>query len=309
MAHYVLLYRIYRKSGNLDIEKQILLKTENFNTKNIEGDSILSLICQINWKKYQDILLNCNQTLDIYTKNNKNKAPIDFISKKDIKDFINIIAKNYKVKDKSDKYILKLIKDKSKTETDDKIKLMNDYKYATHNLFRSSLQEVIVYMIYILEKYNNLVALPFKAPLNNNIINLDLKLSSDILTQKNFYYYPEFFYFIIFWENKDKYFISDKLMNNLKCLVKNKKYILIYLSLDISESLHANIILIDTHQKTIERFDPYGNINANDEIDIVLKDYFSYLTYFKYLKPSDYMKTSSFQTLSNEGIKRKQGDI
>ena len=98
-------------------------------------------------------------------------------------------------------------------------------------------------------------------------------------------------------------------MNNLKCLVKNKKYILIYLSLDISESLHANIILIDTHQKTIERFDPYGNINANDEIDIVLKDYFSYLTYFKYLKPSDYMKTSSFQTLSNEGIKRKQGDI
>ena len=82
-------------------------------------------------------------------------------------------------------------------------------------------------------------------------------------------------------------------------MVKN---IFLYLSLSSDRMLHANIIYIDLKNKTIERFDPYGNItlgNSDENLDKFLKTKFELIKDFEYIG-TKYMGISSFQTISRE---------
>lgn len=317
LGHYVLLHRKFRKLGDIDIEKKILEKTKNFNIKNIDGNTILHLICYLGWKDYKELLVNHSNILDIYSKNKDGETPLDFINKKDKDKFFKIIAKNFK-NNKKDKRetteIVNLIKKRkinfNELERDiEKINLMNNYKFAIYSKFSASLLDVIIYSIFLLEKYNNILTAPIELKKFEQL--LDLQISSEIHIQSNPFYSSDIFHFIIFWENKNKYFISKKLMLILKKLIKNNKYrfIFLYLSIGSQNTLHANVILIDIKSKTIERFDPYGDIET--DIDIVLKDYFKVIPKFVYLSAGNYMGTSSFQTLSNETDvrKKKVGDL
>ncbi|VVU94680.1 Ankyrin repeats (3 copies) [seawater metagenome] len=318
LGHYLLLFRSFLNKGDIDLEKKILQKMENFNHQNIDGNSILHLICSLNWKEYKDILLKHENILNIYNRNYIGQKPLDYINKKEHDQFLKIIAQNYKnnTNEKRDiEEIIKLIKQKKlpldKLSDDlNKLNLMNDNKFITFSKFSASMLDVIIYSIYLLEKYKKILTAPIE--LNNFEKMVDLQLSSEINVQSDPYYSSSIFHFIIFWENKNKYYISNKLIYLIKGIIKRKKYkfIFMYLSLGFEESLHANVILMDLNRKTIERFDPYGG-KLNVNVDVFLKDYFKSIKGFTYLGTSDYMQNSAYQTLSNEhDIHRKKiGDI
>ena len=86
-----------------------------------------------------------------------------------------------------------------------------------------------------------------------------------------------------------------------------------YLSLRSDDGgLHANIIIYDFNNLTIERFDPYGDtVSFYKNLDDILEEELTWNTGFKYLKPSDYMPVTGFQTISDElnPYKQKPGDF
>jgi len=126
-------------------------------------------------------------------------------------------------------------------------------------------------------------------------------------------YQPEIIDYLIFWEDIDNNYFSDNLISLINKKLNGKKNIFLYLSLSSDRMLHANIIYIDLRNKTIERFDPYGNItmgNSAENVDLFLKKKFAPIDNFEYIG-AKYMGISSFQTLSREDDihKKKYGDI
>ena len=76
--------------------------------------------------------------------------------------------------------------------------------------------------------------------------------------------------------------------------------------------LHANILVYDFKNMTIERFEPYGNSELIDsELDNVLEEELTWNTGLKYIRPKDYLPYTSFQLISNElsPTNQKPGDF
>jgi hypothetical protein len=89
------------------------------------------------------------------------------------------------------------------------------------------------------------------------------------LLKTYFYYFNAWLPHIIIWKNLNNYFIHPTLIVWLQKFIANtnnkKRFIYIKLSIMESNKLmgnfrHANIILIDTYKKVIERFEPYGEV-------------------------------------------------
>ena len=122
------------------------------------------------------------------------------------------------------------------------------------------------------------------------------------------------FAWIICYQNSDEYWIHSELNNliNAQRLFKNYDFAFCYLSLKINDGLHANIIIYDFNNLTIERFDPYGDtVNFDRELDDILEEELTWNTGFKYLKPSHFLPISGFQVISDElnPYKQKSGDF
>jgi hypothetical protein len=84
-------------------------------------------------------------------------------------------------------------------------------------------------------------------------------------------------------------FPYEKQLND--CLKSGKRYIIFFLRLAFEESAHANMIVIDTKDKTMERYEPNGldvGFYDNKVVDKILQDYFG--DKFNYLGPDDFCK-------------------
>jgi len=81
------------------------------------------------------------------------------------------------------------------------------------------------------------------------------------------------------WHDDETKFISLEKEITFNSWCKNKqRFKFIYLVLTSESTAHANIIIIDSVKKTIERFEPHGQespYNCNNKIDSVLKKEFS----------------------------------
>jgi len=92
---------------------------------------------------------------------------------------------------------------------------------------------------------------------------------------------------------------KDKFISEIdKCM----KHRLIPINLEITgldEGTHANIIIIDTHRKTVELFEPHGNRSSKSELESISKAYYKvsknvqrffsvYLPDYTYIPPSKY---------------------
>lgn len=95
---------------------------------------------------------------------------------------------------------------------------------------------------------------------------------------------------------KEKYiFIPTKIKEEIqKCENYNKTrfiyFTFILLQKSLEEFSHANIVIIDIHNKTIERFEPHGYIPISNKIDKLFeKDMLTKLglTNYKYIPPTD----------------------
>jgi len=120
----------------------------------------------------------------------------------------------------------------------------------------------------------------------------------------------DFLNFEIFWIFQ-KIIMPNNLDNTIQIFIKSNKQILgIPIGIDLENGAHANIIIIDKHFKTIERFEPNGsnepiNFNYNKNLlDFILKSYFSKLFIdYKYIDPSLFLPVIGFQSL--EAIENK----
>jgi hypothetical protein len=76
-----------------------------------------------------------------------------------------------------------------------------------------------------------------------------------------------------------------------KCIQGKNRYIVFFLRLKTSDGYHANMILVDKKDKTVERFEPQGSEHGfydNQVVDDQLKSYFQKMGY-TYIDPTSMM--------------------
>jgi len=298
--------------------------------------------------KYRNTYLHyIADKLSIYAENNKKDQ------ENRLKKYIKIFIKNSDIDIKNNdgitprqiiKYYIKL-KSKSKNK-DSEIKNINSTIDSIDNnniisdvdiiktktkynsgLFNSDIIHNMLYCMYLLNKYDNL-AIPYQEynkdeytktmqdlVMQNLNYNKYYSIIINILTNGMLYLYtlmPS----IIIWKDKDLNFIHKDLFNIIDKIYKNKtkRFILIKVTFVVSESFtHANVILIDTYDKSVRRFEPYGVSNVDNEKDLdeyiedKMKKIFDNVTYYK---PGDYLDIAKFQAVSNDAQPafKKTGD-
>ena len=84
----------YFNKNNLSILISFLIEKSNLNIQNFNGESILFIIVKNNyWKQIKNILIY--KKLNIFIINNESKSFFDYIDKKDLDEFINMVTQSY----------------------------------------------------------------------------------------------------------------------------------------------------------------------------------------------------------------------
>lgn len=125
----------------------------------------------------------------------------------------------------------------------------------------------------------------------------------------------EFLNFEIVWVQYKLHIIDNFSKKILNCL-KNKRYIIFPVGIELHEGSHANYLLYDKQSNEIERFEPHGGhmpsgLNYNDSLlDSLLETKFkSIIPGIIYVRPKDYLQKIGFQILDmSEGNKKYIGD-
>jgi len=293
-------------------------KTYDFNSANKELDNIAHFLLSNNAidKTSIEILSSCPSS--VWHQLNKNKiSPLELLTKYDFNKYkmliinkevdlkINNIIEKIKNKD-----WLKLFLSLKKYKIENNI-IFENYKYAHGNLFQAKFKDLAMIVIYLKDKYKNI----FIPNLDDYALkNLNYSDGLGIDWPDGLFERMPIFPWIICYDNESNYWIH----NNLNNVINSKKkdidcdFSFCYLSLTVPDiGLHANILIYDFKNMTIERFDPYGDTVVFDKyLDDILEEELTWNTGFKYLKPSDYLPVASFQTVSDElnPLNLKAGD-
>lgn len=290
LAYFVLNFRLLTEKGNYKLEKEILSKNDQWNLPNIDKNTSLHLIVQLNFNKYKYLLKD--KKLDINYKNKNNQTPIDLASSRWTK-YITKLSKSYTNKEKKN----------------DKLKLINS-KYTHSNLFQALFSDIAIFAVYLDKKYNQL----YLPKYNKNEIK-NIVWDEGIILPDNFLSGNLRFPWVIIWNDEDNYWIHSYLNQLINSVRINNKYDLSFVFLSIklpSGGLHANIIIYDFKKNTVERFDPYGNtIYIDNNLDDILEEELTWNTGLSYLGPAQYMPVAGLQTLSDEtnSLNQKNGDF
>lgn len=317
-----------------------LLYHGDLNIKTINGQTPLHLLCRYhNWKNYNNIIKK--KKLNIFILDKDNKRPIDYLSSKHLYDFIDTAVDSYvkivkhdgqfdienckNIKSEACKNEIKkhmfttqrsIPKHKDMRILNQKIKLISGSKRAIHGLFNSDVLHNMIYTLVMMKKYKN-IGMPFQYYNHDKFINDKLLQFNNNLYKTNIEYiisdlvqiYTNFFYelspYLIVWRSSTQNHINKDLGFFLKkCLKSPKiKYIILKLTLVVGDSnTHANLIIYDKKNNTIERFEPYGTIPylENDKLNDFIKELgVKYLSReVKYLSPQDLFGSLGFQTIS-----------
>ena len=320
--------------NNKNILDKLILETD-LNIQNNSGITCLKYIVDLNiFDDHKDILKN--KELNFFIKDNNNKDLYDNLSYDNIlstaiDSYYNIIKKkkdsllidweiwcsndiidklkslNTKhsepikiCKEKIKEIILKEKRTLPKISTND---LILDNGIFVNMCYYTGIPLDILFGIVYLKKHfasNGLdLILDYPLTVNKSLENYYQKLGID---------YPfklEFSNCEILWSFQKIFFPSyfdDELEKKIKDV--NVKFITIPLGIEITNFSHANILLIDKINNTVERFEPNGSnqpigLNYNqDLLDDILKNKFS-LYDLKYLKPKDFLPAIGFQVLEN----------
>jgi hypothetical protein len=159
------------------------------------------------------------------------------------------------------------------------------YLNKTHyGVFISDSLHNMIYTYIILER--NDVLIPYvheqSTTYKNNLEYLSMSNNDrDIMGIIRFYFYNfnSWLPHLIIWKDKTNYFICSKLTQWLKTNSNSKRFIYIKLSIIATNKFqgnirHANLILIDNLKKTVERFEPYGEIYFSNcaELNLTLEN-------------------------------------
>jgi hypothetical protein len=186
---------------------------------------------------------------------------------------------------------------------------INEEKYSHSTLFQAKFKDVGIFSLYLADKYKSLYVPNMTSYMVDNITFDDGFPFSDKIIAKT-----PVFPWVVGYMNENEYYIHPYLNNliNAERREDGKRFALVFISVVLSSSLHANILLYDFKNMTVERFEPYGNTTYIDSVmDDILEEELTWSTGLKYIRPSDYEPMVGFQTISNENEmgNMKSGDF
>jgi len=255
---------------------------------------------------------------DIIKRNNRwsdididKKTIIDYMVEENIDEYKDLIPKDIeirynnklKIDNKWKKYLSKM---KIYKFVDDII--LKKYKFVDHNKFNARIEDLCLYMYYLNKKYKELYL-----PIDKKIeIKIELDKYSNLYKFiKDYKYYP----FMMFVDNKlNNLFIHPNLNKLMEQERKRKKYKfgVVMICVFVNDMMqHAEMLVYDFINSTIEHFDPYGDTsNINNNFDDRVETKITNGTKFKFIKLKDFLPQAGFQLLSDEEntLNTKPGD-
>lgn len=158
-----------------------------------------------------------------------------------------------------------------------KINIKNKLIKSDIGIFTSNIIHNMLYTIYILDSYSNIIKIPNFALTSEQIKKynelIEISNNEKSLTGYIKLYFNSFTQslpHIIIWKNKYNYWIDPHLID---CITSNKSIpfmhikLSVYLINDVSVR-HSNVIIIDNINKIVERFEPYGEMIFTNSVDI-----------------------------------------
>ncbi len=262
--------------------------SENWNQYNIEKLSPFHLLMNLDFDVYHDVFEKVNIKIS--------------------KHILEDIKKNVELSSPSNKWVKLYEKLDEYKEEPDKIKLSND-EYSHYTMFQAKFKDVGIFSIYLSDTYSDLLIPNLTSYQINNITFEDTFPFSDDIIQKE-----PVFPWVISYYNENEFYIHPYLNNiiNTTRRTGKKRFAAVFISLIYDRMLHANVLVYDFKNMTIERFEPYGNTMSIDgSIDDVLEEELTWNTGMRYIKPDDYLPVAGFQTVSDEtnSINKKAGDF
>jgi len=183
-------------------------------------------------------------------------------------------------------------------------------KLSKLNLFYTGSRiDILFGLIYLEKNYTSI-----STSISKNFYKNE-EIRTYYLNYKNIKLVNDFLNFEIIWDGQ-KIFYPDNLVeeiNNFK-LDKTKNFYIIPIGIELNDQAHANILIYDKVNNSMERFEPHGNTyprNFNyfpNKLDNILKIYFSSI-FFKlnYINIKKILPKIGFQTLELlEHSKNKQ---
>ena len=305
IAHNIIYIRINRNKQILDASN---VKSQNY----FPDFEILKLIDNYSWNQY----------------NIKNKTPLNLITNLDYELYSKIFEDNniqvsphvfdiiysdnkeyeYNPNPNVTKWV-KLFKSLPEYKEDDISININEEEYSHYTLFQAKFKDVGIFSIYLADTYKDLLIPNMNSYLLNNLTFEDTYPFSDDIIAKE-----PIFPWIISYYSSTEYYIHPYLNNIINSARRDckKRYATVFISIRFDTILHANILIYDFKNMTIERFEPYGNSTfVDNSLDKVLEEELTWNTGFKYLKTGDFLPWAGFQTISDETnlVNKKAGDF
>jgi hypothetical protein len=194
--------------------------------------------------------------------------------------------------------------------TDENDIKIDDYPYVHCTLFRAKSTDALIYLLYLINKYKDL----YLPNINSHLLS-DLRFDGTYSAADQFFFDQPIFPWYISYHSETEYYIHPYLnviINKVRHLNK-KRFAVVFLSLKFYETFHANILIYDFKNMSIERFEPYGgNITYNEnKLDKILTDELAWNTGLQYIKPTEYIPNMGFQIISDENslYNLKPGDF
>ena len=257
-----------------------------WNQLNIDKVSPLELLIDLDYNIYSNIIIENNIAISVELINKINQ------------NFSNISKKWLKLFEKQPKY----------HEPNDDI-IVDNSEYTHYTLFQSKFKDIGIFTLYLNDKYKELLIPNLQSYMIKNLtFENTFPFSDDLISKESI------FPWIISYYSNTEYYIHPYLNNLINAERRNqdKRFGIVFLSLSYDKVLHANVLIYDFKNLTVERFEPYGNTSLIDnEIDDVLEEELTWSTGLKYLRPKDFLPFAGFQTISDELnlINMKAGDF
>lgn len=336
------------------IDLDFIIQNTKINIQDNLGNTLLLLLCKNKiWMKFYDSLsnkklnhnivnLNKEKPIDFVSDENKDKffnlittsylnyirkndflyneeifnickKKISYYKRNDLKDYLNDVNLIKSEKDICFNVIKNLIIN-NKVFFPTKLRTycleIDEFKKLSKlNLFYTGSRiDILFGLIYLLKQFNITTSIS-----NNFYKNDDIK--NYYLEFKNIKLNNDFLNFEIIWDGQ-KIFYPNNLIEEINTFKadKNKNFYVIPIGIELGDKAHANILIYDKKNNSLERFEPHGNTyprNFNyfpNKLDNLLKNFFSNIFMkLNYINIKEILPKIGFQTLELlEHSKNKQ---
>lgn len=293
--------------NHIDILFKILSKSNINKLKDFTNQNLMFKLLKT-FDLDKNIIKKFIKYFDIFEQNINGENLYEIIIKKYPNDYLNIINNEYTI---DSQIIYTQLPDVKIKLIDYQFDIKKYLKKTNRGIFISDSLHNMIYT-YIVLKHNNInLLIPYEhetETIHTNLSNCIQMTNNnkDIMGIIQFYFYNfnSWLPHLIIWKDKNNYFIYPFLIEKLKSYSDKKRFIYIKLSIiantkEQENIRHANLILIDNLKKTVERFEPYGEIYFSNcaELNTIIQKEISNKLDYKFIFVQPY---PGFQLRSNE---------